>query len=84
MQVYCPNDSQNHNIGGSQVIRTKHEAKARGFGFVSFLDPMDCAKAIREQNGKYLASRPMKITKSSWKERDLKEVRIGFVDTVLC
>lgn len=40
-----------------QVIRTKDENKARGFGFVSFLDPMDCAKAIREMNGKYLASR---------------------------
>lgn len=54
---------------------------------------MDCAKALREMNGKYLQSRyvlnlianalfssyaysrPMKITKSSWKERDLKEVR---------
>lgn len=38
-------------------MRTKAENKARGFGFVSFLDPMDCAKAIREMNGKYLASR---------------------------
>ena len=36
---------------------------------------MDCAKAIREQNGKYLLSRPMKITKSSWKEKDLGEVQ---------
>jgi RNA recognition motif-containing protein len=40
-----------------QVIRTKDENKARGYGFVSFLDPMDCAKAIREMNGKYLGSR---------------------------
>ena len=29
----------------------------RGYGFVSFLDPMDCAKALREMNGKYLQSR---------------------------
>eukprot|EP01038_Epipyxis_sp_PR26KG_P012206 gene12206-16351_t len=58
----------------AKVLRTKHENKARGFGFVSFLDPMDCAKAIREMNGKYLGSRPMKITKSRWKERDIKEV----------
>jgi RNA recognition motif-containing protein len=36
----------------AKVIRTKFESKARGFGFVSFMDPMDCAKAIREQNGK--------------------------------
>jgi RNA recognition motif-containing protein len=38
-------------------MRTKAENKARGYGFVSFLDPMDCAKAIREMNGKYIASR---------------------------
>lgn len=40
-----------------KVIRTKHEDKARGFGFVSFMDPMDCAKAIREMQGKYLGTR---------------------------
>eukprot|EP01032_Pedospumella_encystans_P019585 gene19585-22270_t len=58
----------------AKVMRTKAENKARGFGFVSFLDPMDCAKAIREMNGKYLASRPMKIRKSTWKDKDIKEV----------
>lgn len=31
-------------------------------------------KALREQNGKYLGNRPMKISKSTWKERDAKEV----------
>jgi hypothetical protein len=35
---------------------------------------MDCAKAIREMNGKYLGTRPMKIRKSTWKDRDIKEV----------
>jgi RNA recognition motif-containing protein len=35
---------------------------------------MDCVKAIREMNGKYLGGRPMKIKKSDWKDRDLKEV----------
>jgi RNA recognition motif-containing protein len=58
-----------------QVIRNNTDNKARGYGFVSFIDPMDCAKAIREQNGKYLLTRPMKITKSNWKERDIKEVK---------
>ena len=69
---------------------------------MSFLDPMDCAKAIREMNGKYIGTRlgyhcmdfiycislriffaffvlfhrPMKIRKSTWKDRDLKEVPI--------
>lgn len=41
----------------AKVIKSAHENKSRGYGFVSFLDPMDCAKAIREMNGKYLASR---------------------------
>jgi len=41
----------------SKVVRSKVENKGRGYGFVSFLDPMDCAKAIREMNGKYLGTR---------------------------
>lgn len=58
----------------AKVVKSKLENKGRGYGFVSFLDPMDCAKAIREMNGKYLGSRPMKIRKSTWKDRDLDEV----------
>ena len=42
---------------------------------MSFLDPMDCIKAIREMNGKYLGSRPMTIKRSDWKDRDIKEVK---------
>ena len=36
----------------------------QGFGFVSFLDPYDCAKALREKNGKYIGNRPCKLRKS--------------------
>mmetsp|Transcript_29294 Transcript_29294/g.28038 ORF Transcript_29294/g.28038 Transcript_29294/m.28038 type:complete len:346 (+) Transcript_29294:190-1227(+) len=59
----------------AKVIRTKAENKARGFGFVSFMDPMDCAKAIREMQGKYLGTRPMKITRSKWDDLDIKNVK---------
>ena len=59
----------------ARVIRKKADNKAKGYGFVSFMDPMDCAKAIREQNGKYLGTRPMKILRSDWKDRDIKEVK---------
>lgn len=59
----------------AKVVRTSHDNKSKGYGFVSFLDPMDCAKAIREMNGKYCGARPMKIRKSTWEERDLKEVK---------
>lgn len=57
----------------AKVIRGNTDDKPKGYGFVSFLDPMDCAKAIREMNGKYLGPRPMKVTKSTWNERDIKE-----------
>jgi RNA recognition motif-containing protein len=40
-----------------QVIREGWNDKSKGYGFVSFLDPFDCAKAIREKHGKYLGYR---------------------------
>lgn len=55
----------------ARMIKTKHDNKSKGYGFASFLDPMDCAKALREMNGKYCGARPMKISKSTWQERDL-------------
>eukprot|EP01041_Mallomonas_annulata_P004877 gene4877-9724_t len=57
----------------AKVIRDKVNFKSRGYGFVSFMDPFEAAKAIREKNGKYLGNRPMKISKSTWKDRDIKE-----------
>jgi len=57
------------------VLREKQTGKSRGYGFVSFLDPFEGLKALREMNGKYIGSRPVKLKKSDWKERDLKEVR---------
>jgi RNA recognition motif-containing protein len=59
----------------AKVLREKQTGKSRGYGFVSFLDPFEGLKALREMNGKYIGSRPVKLKKSDWKERDLKEVR---------
>ncbi|XP_077048524.1 RNA-binding protein 42 [Agelaius phoeniceus] len=47
----------------------------RGYGFVSFKDPNDYIRAMREMNGKYVGSRPIKLRKSQWKDRNLEVVR---------
>lgn len=55
----------------ARVVRDKYTHKSRGYGFVSFADPFDCAKALREMNGKYIGNRPVKLTKSKWQERSI-------------
>ena len=40
-----------------------------GYGFVSFNDPIEGAKALREMNGKYIGNRPVKLRRSNWEER---------------
>lgn len=52
-----------------RVVRDKFE-KSRGYGFVSFSDPKDFVAALKEMNGKYIGSRPCKLQKSSWKDRN--------------
>ena len=51
------------------------EGISRGYGFVSVLDPKDCARAIREMDQSWLGSRPIKVKRSEWKEREWKEVK---------
>ena len=35
----------------AKIVRNKKSRKSKGFGFVSFSDPFDAAKAMREMNG---------------------------------
>jgi RNA recognition motif-containing protein len=37
----------------AKVLRDKRTNKTRGYGFVSFRDSQDFARAMREMNGKY-------------------------------
>eukprot|EP00842_Homolaphlyctis_polyrhiza_P007054 jgi/Hompol1/938/HPOL_001074-RA len=53
----------------AKVVRDKQSNKTKGYGFVSFKDPEDFVKAMREINGKYVGNRPIKLRKSSWKDR---------------
>ncbi len=41
----------------AKVIRDKRTNKTKGFGFISFRDPGDFTRAMREMNGKYVGSR---------------------------
>jgi len=59
----------------AKVVRDKRTNKTRGYGFVSFKDPNDFVKAIRELDGRYVGSRPIKLRKSNWKNRTLGQVR---------
>ena len=59
----------------AKVIRDKKNNKTKGYGFVSFKDPQDFTRAIRELNGKYVGSRPIKLRKSNWKDRNIEVVR---------
>ncbi|CAL9071593.1 unnamed protein product [Musa textilis] len=53
----------------ARVIRDKRTGKTKGYGFVSFSNPSDLAAAVKEMNGKYVGNRPIKLRKSTWKER---------------
>jgi hypothetical protein len=39
------------------------------------MDPKDCARAIREMDQSWLGSRPIKVKRSEWREREWKEVK---------
>ncbi|EFP76858.1 uncharacterized protein PGTG_02319 [Puccinia graminis f. sp. tritici CRL 75-36-700-3] len=51
----------------ARVVRDKVTTKSKGYGFVSYKDPEDFMKAWKEMNGKYVGSRPIKISKATTK-----------------
>jgi RNA recognition motif-containing protein len=53
----------------ARVVKDKRNDKSRGFGFVSFTSPEDYSHALKNLNGVYIGSRPVKLTKSSWQKR---------------
>lgn len=63
------------SITKAKVVRDKKTKKTKGFGFISFKDPQDYLKAMREMNGKYVGNRPIKLRKSTWKDRNIEVAR---------
>ncbi|KAF9147508.1 RNA-binding protein 42 [Linnemannia schmuckeri] len=59
----------------AKVVRDKRTDKSRGYGFISFAEPDDFARAWKEMNGKYVGNRPIKLRKSQWKDRNVEIVR---------
>lgn len=60
----------------ARVVRDRRTGSCRGYGFVSFGAANDMIAAIKEMNGKYVGSRPVKLRKSNWQKRSLdKEKR---------
>ncbi|GFR40176.1 hypothetical protein Agub_g733, partial [Astrephomene gubernaculifera] len=68
--------SKYSSFAKAKIVRDSRTKKSKGYGFVSFLDGNDFAKALREMNGKYIGNRPCKLSKSSWEERTVRKVNM--------
>lgn len=55
----------------ARVVRDKRTSKSKGYGFISIGDAGDYIKAMREMNGKYVGNRPIRLKRSTWKDRCL-------------
>ncbi|XP_018007260.1 RNA-binding protein 42 [Hyalella azteca] len=59
----------------ARVVRDKFTNKSKGYGFLSFKDPDDYTRAMKEMNGRYVGSRPIKLRKSQWRDRNLDVIQ---------
>lgn len=62
------------NLAMAKIV-TDAKGNSKGFGFVSFLSPLSCAKAIREMDQTWLGSRPIRVKRSDWKDRNANQVK---------
>ncbi|VEU36907.1 unnamed protein product [Pseudo-nitzschia multistriata] len=62
--------SSSRQGGNANANANANAGASKGYGFVSFLEPMDCARAIREQDQQWLGSRPIRVKRSDWKDRN--------------
>ena len=66
----------------ANVIRNKITGKTKGYGFVSVTDVNDYIKIMREMNGKYVGNRPIRIKRSTWKDRSVMYSKSKVQDAV--
>ena len=55
----------------AKVVRDRRTGKTKGFGFISLGTVEDYIRAMKEMDGKYVGNRPVKLSKSKWKDRCL-------------
>jgi hypothetical protein len=68
--------SKYSSVAMSKIVRdAKKNKESKGYGFVSFLQPLDCAKAMREQDQTWLGSRPIRVKRSDWQDRNRNTVQ---------
>ena len=65
-----------HSFMRAKVIRDKRTGKTKGYGFVSFANADDYIKAFKENDGRYLGKRPLKLMRSKWKNRTLNREKL--------
>jgi RNA recognition motif-containing protein len=61
----------------ARVVRDKHTGRSRGFGFVALSNEEEFKAAIRSLHGKYIGSRPVKLRKSTWSDRNVESDKVG-------
>jgi len=61
----------------ARVVENKMYKGSQGYGFVAFSDPLEGIKAMKEMNGRLCGSRPMKVMKSEWQKKDVKNISLA-------
>lgn len=54
----------------AKVLRDKRTGKSKGFGFISFKEPQDFIRAMKEMDGKFLFYLISTLLPCKWRERD--------------
>lgn len=57
-----------------RVIRD-NKGNSKGYGFVSFSNALECAKALREQDQTWLGSRPIRVKRYHGTDQDVKSIK---------
>lgn len=59
----------------AKIIIDSGSRKSKGYGFVALSEPDDYIKAMREMQGHYIGTRPCKLKKSTWQDRNIDEIK---------